>query len=330
MRMLKTTSKPMLLAAAVCGLASPSCSLTAHDSKPALGIPAEITFRTADIRSEGTRMAAQVFAPKEPKQRKLPTIILSYGWGGVAEDLRPDAIAFAKAGYLIVTFDYRGWGKSDSRWIPAGGEPEPKDGRLMAEVKEVRGVVDPIDQTTDLMNVIHWTVGEPQCDPQRLGLWGSSFAGGHVVHVAARDPRVKAFVTQVASMDHRWVVDPWIRDYTFSQGTARTRGKIGYPKPGETFGGLPGPPVIEKFIGYAPIEDLGRCERVAKLFIIAENDEVVKNREHSIPAHERATGVKKLVTVEGVGHTEIRSQKRQEAQQLALDWFDEHLKKGTP
>lgn len=82
--------------------------------------------------------------------------------------------------------------------------------------------------------------------------------------------------------------------------------------------------------GYAPIEDIGRCERVAKLFIIAENDEVVKSGEHSLPAYERATGVKKLVTVKGVGHTEIRSQKRPEAQMLAIDWFDEHLKKPAP
>jgi hypothetical protein len=29
-------------------------------------------------------------------------------------------------------------------------------------------------------------VGEGQCDPDRLGLWGSSFSGGHVVYVAAR------------------------------------------------------------------------------------------------------------------------------------------------
>ena len=41
----------------------------------------------------------------------------------------------------------------------------------------MREVVDPIDQTTDLMNAIHWTVGEPRCDPDRLGLWGSSYSG---------------------------------------------------------------------------------------------------------------------------------------------------------
>ena len=40
-----------------------------------------------------------------------------------------------------------------------------------------------------------------------------------------------------------------------------------------------------------------RCEHCAKLFIIAENEELFDNREHAILAHERATGVKKLVTV---------------------------------
>ena len=184
--------------------------------------------------------------------------------------MRPDAIAFARAGYLVITFDYRGWGESDSRLILAGGKPEKKDGKLIAEVKEVREVVDPIDQTTDIMNAIHWAVGEKQCDPNRIGLWGSSFSGGHVVYVAARDPRVKAFVSQVGSMDGRWAVaSPQMRTYTFGQGAARTRGQSEYPRPGTKFGTLTGAPVIEKFVGYAPIEDIGRCEKCAKLFIIA-------------------------------------------------------------
>ena len=178
----------------------------AQDTKPGFKVPDDVTFRTADIMSEGTRMAAEVFAPKDPKGEKLPTIVMSHGWGGTAAMLRPDGVAFARAGYLVVTFDYRGWGKSDSRLILAGKPPEKKDGKLVAEVKEVREVVDPIDQTTDIMNAIHWVVGEKQCDPERIGLWGSSYSGGHVVYVAARDPRVKAFVSQVGAMDSRWAI----------------------------------------------------------------------------------------------------------------------------
>jgi len=67
--------------------------------------------------------------------------------------------------------------------------PQParkSDLRFTAEVLEIREVVDPIDQTTDLMNAVNWVYGEPQCDQDRIGLWGSSYSGGHVVYVAAR------------------------------------------------------------------------------------------------------------------------------------------------
>ncbi|HEY7327670.1 MAG TPA: alpha/beta fold hydrolase [Gemmataceae bacterium] len=288
-------------------------------------LPEDVTFRTADILSEGTRMAAEVFAPKKANDDKLPTIVMSHGWGGTAANLRPDAIRFAQAGYLVVAFDYRGWGKSDARII-AVAKPEKKDGKLIAEVKEVRQVVDPIEQTTDIMNAINWVVGEKQCDSKRLGLWGSSMSGGYVVYVAARDPRVKAFVSQVGSMDGRWVLSERLRQYTFEQGTARTNGKIGYPKPGEKFGTLTGAPVIEKFIGFAPIEDIGRCKSCAKLFIIAEKEELFDNKEHAILAHDRASGVKKLVTIKGIKHYGVYNEARDQAEKEAIAWFDEYLK----
>ncbi len=296
------------------------------DPRPAFAAPEDVTYRTANIMSEGTRMAAEVFAPKKPVSDKLPTIVMSHGWGGTARSLRPDAIAFARAGYLVVAFDYRGWGESDSRLVLAGGKLERKDGKLVAEVAEVREVVDPIDQTTDIMNAINWVVGEKQCDPKRLGLWGSSFSGGHVVYVAARDPRVKAFVSQVGSMDGRWVLGPTLRESTFRQGTDRARGKIGYPGPGEKYGSLTGAPVVEKFVGYAPIEDVGRCKDCAKLFIIAEKEELFDNKANAILAHERAAGVKKLVTIKGIEHYGVYNEAREQVRKEAVAWFDEYLK----
>jgi dienelactone hydrolase len=300
----------------------------AQEHQPEFKIPDDVSFRRDNIVSEGTRMSAEIFAPKEPNTAKLPTIVMSHGWGGTAAMLRPTAVAFARAGYLVVAFDYRGWGKSDSRLILSDSRLERKGGKLIAEVKEVREVVDPIDQTTDILNAIHWVVGEKQCDPGRIGLWGSSYSGGHVVYVAARDPRVKAFVSQVGAMDSRWsIATPQMRQYTFSQGTARARGQIGYPRPLEKFGTLTGAPVIEKLATYAPIEDIGHCKDCAKLFVIAENEELFDNKQNAILAYERATGVKKLVTVKGIKHYGIYNEAREQAQQEAIAWFDEHLKK---
>jgi hypothetical protein len=146
------------------------------------------------------------------------------------------------------------------------------------------------------------------------------------VYVAAREPRVKAFVSQVASLDGRWVLGPKLQDSTFRQGTERAHGTIGYPQPGEKYGTLNGAPVVEKFIGYAPIEDIGRCKSCAKLFIIAEKEELFDNKEHAILAHDRATGVKKLVTIKDIKHYGVYNEARDQAQKEALAWFDEHLK----
>jgi len=290
-------------------------------------VPEDVTFRTDNIMSEGTRMAAELFSPKGKDNEKLPTIIMCHGWGGTAKGLRRDAIVFAQAGFYVVVFDYRGWGNSDSRLVLVGDMPKAKDGKMMAEVKEVREVVDPIDQTTDLLNAIHWAASEPQCDEDRIGLWGSSFSGGHVVYVAARDPRVKVIVSQVGSLDARWsLTHPEVGPMVFKEGAARTRGKLDYPEPGVKWGTLTGVPILEKLMRYAPIEDIGRTEHVAKLFILAENEELFDNREHGILAHTRATGVKKLVIIPGIKHYGIYNEKRLEAQQLAVDWFNTHLK----
>lgn len=303
-------------------------SFWAADRKDEFAVAGDVVLRRADIMSEGVRMSAEVFSPRGSGGKTLPTIVMCHGWGGTAAALRPDAVVFARAGYLVVSFDYRGWGASDSRVILTGKAPrDRKDQKFTAEVEEVREVVDPIDQTTDLMNAIHWVHAEKQCDRDRIGLWGSSFSGGHVVYAAARDFRVKAIVSQVPSLDGRWAVSDGIRRSTYGSALARTRGKLGYPRPGEnTIGKLKGAPILEKMMGYAPVEDVARAKSCAMLFVIAEKEELFDNRDHGILAHERAPGPKKLVTISDIKHYGIYRQAREQAQKLALEWFDEHLK----
>ena len=291
--------------------------------------PEDVAFRKATIMSEGTRMAAEVYAPAKPASEKLPTIVMAHGWGGVAANLRPDAIAFARAGYLVVTFDYRGWGASDSRVVLTGPQPpHTKDQKFTAEVLEVREVVDPIDQTTDLANAVSWAYGEPQCDQERIGLWGSSYSGGHVIYVAARDPRVKATVSQVPALDSRQMATTGPdREKTFTEAAARTHGDLGYPLPGaRVIGNLRGAPLREKLMQYAPVEDISRVQQCATLFVLAENEELFDNRDHGILAHERARGPKKLVVIPKITHYGVYLQARKQAQDLAIGWYDEHLK----
>src|SRR5262245_42579199 len=74
--------------------------------------PEDVLHRQATIISEGSRLAAELFNLKANEGNALTTIIMCHGWGGVAERLRPDAVGFARGGYFVVTFDYRGWGPS--------------------------------------------------------------------------------------------------------------------------------------------------------------------------------------------------------------------------
>ena len=120
-------------------LIGPSLALAQAQTAPAPFTPPEdIHFRTANIMSEGTRMAAELFSLKALDGKKLPTVILCHGWGGTARDLRPEGIAFARAGFLAVAIDYRGWGASDARLVLAAPAPANRSGtRFTAEVKEV-------------------------------------------------------------------------------------------------------------------------------------------------------------------------------------------------
>lgn len=295
--------------------------------------PRGVAYRTADIYSEGVRMSAEVFAPEAAGESdKLPTILMSHGWGGVASQLRRDAAEFAQAGYLVVTFDYRGWGASDSRVILAAPAGENRGrGKFTAQVQEVREVVDPLDQTTDIMNALHWLQGEPLCDVEHIGLWGSSYSGGHVVYVAARDKRVKAAVSQVPALDSRFVIlNDEERAKTHQEATQRARGELGYPAPGsKVVGNLRGAPVREKLMLYAPVEDAARAAGCALLFILAEKEELFDNREHGLKAFEAAGEPKKVVIVPGIPHYGIYLQAREQAHRLAQEWFDEHLR-GQP
>jgi len=318
--------------AVVCVFLLASRFASAQTNSPVYEPPADISYRQAIIVSEGSRLAAEVFAPKN-NDKPLPTIILCHGWGGIAERLRPEAIAFARAGYLAVTFDYRGWGPSEGRLVAIKplvrgkpGEPLTTAARDVT-VQEIREVVDPLDQTTDLLNAIHWVHGEKQCDKERIGLWGTSYSGGHVVYAAARDARVKATVSQVPGMDSRFVMQGAARKQTLDDATKRTHGEIGYPAPGAVeVGKLRGAPIRERLMNYAPVEDAGNAPHCAMLFIIAQKEELFDNNDHGVKAFNRAKGPRKLVEIPNITHYGVYNEARPQCQKLAIDWFDTHLK----
>ena len=291
---------------------------------------AGVEERNAVIVSEGVNLHATLYYPESAKP-PLPTIVMSHGWGGTAAMLRPQAADFAQAGYLVIAFDYRGWGESGARMIRAtpASAGNSIDGRVSGEMRELREVVDPLDQALDIQNVIHWAMGEPAVDKTRLGLWGTSFSGGLIVYVAARDARVRALVSQVGYMGQPIAsAPPAALERSYGDATRRARGELDYPPPGaREVGNLRGAPLREKFLLYAPVDDAAKVKNCAMLFIAAENEELFDNRQHPQLAYERANEPKRYVVIPGIAHYGIYGEAREQATRLAIDWFDQYLKK---
>mgnify|MGYP001208506028 FL=1 len=131
-----------------------------------------------NIWSEGTKLCGDLFIPDDLKSgEKRPAIQLCHGWGGPKEHLNNTyAPFFLEAGFICLTFDYRGWFTSDARLVSEEAQREPdEDGTLTLRVRPVRDVVDPFDQYHDIINCLDFLSGEECVDTDRIGIWGSSF-----------------------------------------------------------------------------------------------------------------------------------------------------------
>ena len=145
-------------------------------SQPVTVTPIDVVFI-----SGGVTCAADLYRPDGPAG-SLPCLVMGHGFSGTKGLARVYAERFAAAGLAVLVFDYRHFGAS-------GGQP--------------RQIVDVVRQREDYHAAVRWTRSCPGIDPERIALWGTSFSGGHVIAVAAEDPRIAAVVAQVPLLDAR-------------------------------------------------------------------------------------------------------------------------------
>jgi uncharacterized protein len=136
--------------------------------------------------SLGLECAADLYLPEgAAPDAKLPGIVLGHGFGLGKTSLVQQGEHFAAAGFAALAIDYRYFGESE-------GEPREKN--------------FPLDKVEDYRNAISYLQSRPEVDEDRIGIWGTSFSGGTVLHVAGVDRRVKAVVAQVPVSDgRRWL-----------------------------------------------------------------------------------------------------------------------------
>ena len=129
-----------------------------------------------EFDAEGTTLRGWLYVP-DGASGAAPTIVMCHGYSAVKE-LFLDAFAevFCEAGFCALVYDNRCLGASD-------GEP--------------RQEIDPWAQVRDYRHAITYARTRPEVDGDRIGVWGSSYSGAHVLVVGAIDRRVKCVVAQV-------------------------------------------------------------------------------------------------------------------------------------
>jgi dipeptidyl aminopeptidase/acylaminoacyl peptidase len=144
--------------------------------------------QTFSLNLDGGRLQGIMHSPDDNLlgEKVLPVVIMGNGYATEWQFGTADYIeAFTNAGFIVVNFDYRGFGSSGNQ----EGQP--------------RQVVDIPAQLDDWRAVVEYCLQQSFCDATQLVLWGSSLGGGHALSIASEMPQLAAVVVQVPHCDSR-------------------------------------------------------------------------------------------------------------------------------
>lgn len=298
----------------------------------------DVTSREVRYAVAGEEVVGTLHLPAKFGRPRLGGVVLGHGWGMVAGgDLDDYARAIVARGLAALTFDYRNLGKS-------GGSP--------------RQHIDPWRQVEDFRAGISFLRRRPEVDPERIGIWGSSYGGGHALAVTAIDPRVRCVVSQVPTIsswraarsrmdDAAWVAQ-WAafiadREATFGGAEPATiqsvsddpsaavayRGEDSYiymsseGKRCPTWRNYTTLASLELARSYEPGSFLYRITDVPLLMIVARGDKTTPI-DLQRDAYASLTTKKALLEVEG-GHYSVYTEHFGKTSSAAADWFEIHL-----
>jgi uncharacterized protein len=129
-----------------------------------------------EFDAEGVTLRGWLYRP-DGAAGPVPTVVMAHGFSAVKEMyLDSFAEAFAAGGLGALVFDNRNFGASD-------GEP--------------RQEIDPWAQVRDYRHAITYAQTRSEVAADRIGVWGTSYSGGHVLVLGAIDKRVRCVVAQV-------------------------------------------------------------------------------------------------------------------------------------
>ncbi len=302
--------------------------------------------RDVSFPSQGLACAGWLYVPDDLQAaEQRPAIVMAHGFSAVKEMyLSNFAEKFEEAGFVVLVFDYRYFGDSE-------GKP--------------RGRLIPHEQHEDYKNAITWVSQRSEVDSDRIGIWGSSYSGGHVLYLASFDKRIKAAVAQVPLVNGWGNAQRLMRPDTFDeflQAIAQDRtarytegegGNVPVVAPEGDPSALPTPESyewfthagetvapswrnevslesMEAFLEYDPAGNIHLISPTPLLVVVAEKDTLTPT-DMAIAAYERALEPKKLVIMEGGKHFDAYTEPGLSlSAPPAVEWFEQHLMERQP
>ena len=305
-------------------------------------MPEGVTTKEVVYYSDGVPCYAKIFLPEgfNPETSKLPAIVLGQGWAGTHVSIEKYAAGFAKHGMVAMAIDYRGWGNSEGvprliSPVNLGGGMEKDETRHQivtdATVWIKRAKLDAADQQEDYRNAISFIQGEPGVDPDRIGIWGSSYAGGNSLAVAGQDARVKVIAIQIPGIGG----DPdGLKPQAYSGQILQDAIKRARTGQGaEMWTGYSRSLLIDSEMLEANRENntLQWAKNIGErpfMVIVAQYDELINNDRAGKAALEYAKGPKEYIVVPDITHFEMYSGRPFEiSSEAAARWFKTHLMK---
>lgn len=133
-----------------------------------------------EFKSSGNTLKGVLVRP-EGVSGDVPLVVMAGGWCYTKEVVMPHyAKAFQAIGCATLYFDYRNFGESE-------GTP--------------RQHLNPWEQIEDYRNALTFAESLPGIDHKRTGIWGISYAGGHVIIAGAIDARPAFIISTVPVVD---------------------------------------------------------------------------------------------------------------------------------
>ena len=290
--------------------------------------------RAVEFYSEGFKLVGDVYIPDGlPSGEQRAAVLLCHGYTGVKDLYLPDnAKTLNDAGYIVMTFDYKGWGESEG----------------------TRSRLAPYSRVADVQAAMTYLSIQPEADADRIGLYGTSYGGATVSWAGAVDQRAKCIVS-VVGIGHgaRWMsrvrrVDEWVdlkerskedreKRATTGQSDYVDRSEILLPDRQSAelaaaarrlnpaaVGTIP-LEYVDDTIGFNPEWIVNKISPRPILFITSEDDRLVLPEE-SEQLYAHAGEPKKLVVLKGYGHYEVYSEPAfSEVMGETLEWYGKYL-----